>query len=198
MKTTVYLIRHGESEGNVRRAFCGWTDVPLTEKGEAQAQALASALPTPRPYHLVSSDLQRARETARLLAEGWSVSLTEDRAFREMHFGAFENRTWEGITEKYPALAERWSSDWFHSAAPEGESMAALYDRVLPAYRELLTRWKDTCWGLVAHSGVLQAILATELTGGHEAHWRFAPDNARLIRLDYGPDGFAVLKGFNL
>lgn len=195
--TTVYLIRHGESEGNERQTYCGWTDVPLTEAGVSQARQLAERPPHPLPYHLVVSDLCRAGETARILSEGWHAPITVEKGFREMHFGAFENRTWTDINEKYPALVKQWTEDWYYGRTPEGESLEALYHRVLPLYREYLALWRGTNWALVAHSGVIQAILAMELAGTHEAHWRFAVNHARLIRLDYTEDGFAVLKGFN-
>ncbi len=195
--TTVYLIRHGESEGNERHTYCGWTDVPLTEAGEAQARQLAVLMPEPRPYHLLTSDLSRAGETARVLSESWHVSVTVDKGFREMHFGAFENRTWADINEKYPALVHQWTENWFYGRTPEGESLEALYHRVLPLYREYLALWRGTNWALVAHGGVIQAILAMEIAGTHEAHWRFAVDNAKLIRIDYTDEGYAVLKGFN-
>ena len=196
--TTVYLIRHGESEGNERHTYCGWTDVPLTARGVAQAERLAAESLTPRPDHLVCSDLQRAVATADILGRSWGLEAVQEKAFREMHFGAYENRTWEGILEKYPSLAKRWSEDWYREVLPEGESAEVLYGRVVPAYRSLLARWQGACWALVAHSGVIQALLSAELTGGHQAHWRFAPDNARLIRLDYDGAGFVVLKAFNL
>lgn len=195
--TTVYLIRHGESEGNERRVYTGWTDLPLTVKGEAQARQLAANKPHPQPYHLVTSDLCRASETARILSESWQAPLTTDRGFREIRFGAFENRTWQDITEKYPALAEQWMTDWYEGSAPEGESLADLYRRVMPLYQDYLALWRGTSWGLVAHGAVIQAILAMELTGSQEAHWRFAVENAKLIRLDYTEEGYAVLKTFN-
>ncbi len=195
--TTVYLIRHGQSEGNERNVYCGWTDFPLSQLGEAQARHLAGQLPTPRPYHLVTSDLSRASRTAHILSESWRLPVTVDRSFREMHFGAFENRTWKNITEKYPALTTEWTENWFAGHTPEGESLEMVYNRVIPAYREYLHLWQGTAWGLVAHSGVIQAILSTELFGSHQYHWRFAVANASLIRLDYGDDGYAVLKGFN-
>lgn len=195
--TTVYLIRHGKSEGNERQVYTGWTDLPLTEEGEAQVQLLAGQKLHPPPYHLVTSDLCRASETARILSDRWHLPVTTDKAFREMHFGAFENRTWKAIIDKYPALAEAWTTDWFEGNAPEGESLSDLYRRVLPRYHDYLALWRGTSWGLVSHGGVIQAILAMELTGSHEAHWRFAVDNARVIRLDYSDDGYAVLKAFN-
>ncbi len=195
--TTVYLIRHGQSEGNERHVYCGWSDLPLTETGEAQARTLAEKLPHPQPYHMVTSDLKRAAETARILSESWSIHVTADRAFREMHFGAFENRTWKDINDKYPALVTQWTDNWFEGGTPEGESLKDLYHRVIPQYHSYLRIWKDTCWCLVAHSGVIQAILSTEIFRTHEAHWRFAVENASLIRLDYSDDGYAVLKGLN-
>lgn len=195
--TTVYLIRHGESEGNVKQVYCGWTDYPLTEKGREQARRLALCKPDPRPYHLLTSDLCRASETAQILSERWQLSVTVEKGFREMYFGAFENRTWKDITNKYPALATRWTADWYYGHTPEGESLEDVYHRVLPLYREYLSLWQGTAWALVAHAGTIMAILAMELAGTHEAHWRFAVENARLIRLDYNDEGFVVLKCFN-
>lgn len=195
--TTVYLIRHGQSEGNERHVYCGWTELPLTVVGEEQVRRLAETLPHPRPFHIVTSDLLRAVGTAHILSESWHLDVTVDKGFREMHFGAFENRSWKDINDKYPALATQWAENWFEGRTPEGESLEELYHRVLPRYHTYLELWKDSCWCLVAHSGVIQAILSAELFGNQEGHWRFAVENASLIQLDYNDDGYAVLKAFN-
>lgn len=196
--TTVYLIRHGESEGNARRSYCGWTDVPLTQKGRGQAEDLGRRFQEPLPVHIVCSDLSRATETAQIVSRNWYAAIHQEKDFREMNFGAFENRTWEDIKGKYPSPVERWTKDWFYGAVPEGESLEMVYHRAIPLFREYLNRWQGGTWGLVAHSGVIQAILSMELTGSHENHWRFSVDNGKAVRIDYDHNNFAVLKGFNL
>lgn len=120
--TTVYLIRHGQSEGNERRVYCGWTELPLTEVGETQVRRLAETVPHPRPCHIVTSDLIRVAGTARVLSESWRLDVTVDKGFREMHFGAFHPATWEAVTDKYPALAAQWTGSGSKGARRRGIS----------------------------------------------------------------------------
>lgn len=195
--TTVYLIRHGWSEGNQRQVYCGWTDLKLTPEGIEQVKTLASTPLDPLPTRIISSDLSRASDTATILAEAWQSTVYKDSDFREMNFGVFENRTYDNIIAKYPSLAEDWRKDWYRSAAPGGESLEEVYERAISAYRMYVQKYWGTCWGIVAHGGILQAILAMEVAKTHEGHWHFSVENAKLTRLDYTEDGFAVLKVLN-
>ena len=86
----LWLVRHGETLWNREGRLLGWTDLPLTAEGEAQARRLKGALPSLPAF---SSDLLRARQTAELA--GFSPRLYPE--LREIHFGALEGALWETL-----------------------------------------------------------------------------------------------------
>ncbi len=91
----IYLVRHGQSEWNLRRVTQGQTSHPgLTELGRAQARRAAAAIAAElagEPVRLlVSSDLRRAVQTARILARVLGTVPEVDRRWREQALGSFE------------------------------------------------------------------------------------------------------------
>lgn len=195
--STVYLIRHGWSEGNENKRFCGWTDVELTPEGRQQLEALSQATPDPVPKVLYCSPLARALDSARILSEAWGSEIRVLKGFREIHFGAFENRTWANITEKYPSQAEAWASGGISARPPGGESVEDLALRTVPLFRECRAEQRQEPWGLVAHGGVIQTLLAAEIAQNPDAYWHFSIRHGSLSRLEYSEEGFAVLKSLN-
>ena len=98
--TTLLLVRHGETDWNADGRWQGHADVPLNERGRAQAQALAEQLAAEEPLDVVySSDLARARETAEIVARRLGVELVLERDLREIDVGSREGRTWSEIDD---------------------------------------------------------------------------------------------------
>jgi probable phosphoglycerate mutase len=146
MSVIVRLVRHAESEGNREKKLVGWLDLPLSERGLRQAEALRDALGNLRPDSLWSSDLTRAVHTARI-AFGEPV---QDAAIREMDFGELDGLTFDRIPPEYLTPLLKFGE--FQS--PGGESMAVFQQRIfgffdsLPAGEHVV----------VAHGGVLRVV----------------------------------------
>lgn len=163
----VWLVRHGETADNAERRLSGWGDVSLTEAGRSQARSLREALAGERFDHVWTSDLRRARETARLACDD---AARPDHRLRELHFGELEGRVWDEIGE--PALSQLMAFDGFDP--PGGESLATFRARVeeffeeLPAGRHLI----------FTHGGVVRlALRAVDADG-------FLP-NGGLAQIDW-------------
>jgi probable phosphoglycerate mutase len=139
----LWLVRHGETLWNREGKLLGWTDLPLTPEGEAQARALKGLLP---PLPAYSSDLLRARRTAELA--GFRPEAT--RALREIHFGALEGAPWEALEPAYKEALLRFQS--FHP--PGGESLEEFQERVF----RFLEGLKAPAL-LFTHGGVVRAAL---------------------------------------
>ena len=142
----LWLVRHGETPSSRDGILAGWDDVPLTEKGVAQAEAVRPVLDGSPFTGVWSSDLRRAIHTA-LLAWGQPVA---DPRLREINFGALEGTRWETLENSYKkALFEFESFD-----PPGGETLEQLRERVagflseLPAGRHLL----------FTHGGVIRLL----------------------------------------
>jgi broad specificity phosphatase PhoE len=90
--STFYIIRHGESEGNVQRILQGQADYPLTEIGKTESLELATKLQKIRFDSIFSSDLLRARQTAEILANERQTAVVTTQLLREQTFGRYDGQ----------------------------------------------------------------------------------------------------------
>jgi probable phosphoglycerate mutase len=183
----VYLVRHGQSEWNVLRLTQGQTVHPrLTDLGRQQAEHaaglvaedLAQVAPGLAP-RIVSSDLQRARETAEIHARRLGSAVVLDERLREQCLGTLEGR---GYDETWAVAAEL---DWSDPTEPVGggESLQDVHDR-MAAVLHGIDRSRVTV--LVSHGDAIRAALA-HLHGlePHRAPWVEVPNGA-VARIDEG------------
>ena len=135
--TTLLLVRHGLSLANREKFFAGQADVPLLPMGQLQARATGAFLREHYAAHKVyASDLVRAGETGQILAEILGCPLETDKGLREIYAGAWQEKTFDYLTERYPQAYGVWRQDIGKAQCPEGESVAEMGLRV----REALTR----------------------------------------------------------
>lgn len=158
--TRVLLIRHGETTWNRDRRWQGHADIPLSEAGVAQAARLAihfkmvgAALSA-----VYSSDLRRAHDTARALAEALEIPLIVDAAWREISVGQ-----WTGLSRD--EIRDRFADEWLRIAAGEdlprggGETFEAFSGRVVTALGSLVARHPGETVAVVTHGGVIRATV---------------------------------------
>jgi broad specificity phosphatase PhoE len=101
--TRILLARHGETEWNRLGRWQGHADPPLNDLGRRQAEILAEQLAGDTVSAVYSSDLRRARETARIVAERIGLPVTEDSALREIDVGSWSGLTRDEVRERFPA-----------------------------------------------------------------------------------------------
>ena len=141
----LYLVRHGQSTGNIGGTLMGQSDHPLTPLGEDQARAAAERLAAFGPMPVYSSDLPRARATAERIVAAWAAEdvtdappeIVLDPRLREISLGDYEGRPWqefEADTELTAAFAE----DPYRTPLPNGESLEHLEARVHAAVIDIL------------------------------------------------------------
>jgi len=105
----VVLWRHGRTEWNVEHRVQGHTDIALDPVGRQEARDSSARLATLAPYRIVSSDLSRAADTARALADRTGLEVTLDPRLRELAFGVVEGLTWPEAWQRYPDEMRSWS-----------------------------------------------------------------------------------------
>lgn len=168
--TRVVLVRHGQTPWNAAGRWQGHADPPLSTLGRVQAAELARALTLaedpervgegePSWHHILTSDLARARETAEILAQSLALPIAVDARLRELDVGQ-----WSGLTRTEIESRDAADLAAFESGDPsvrpgQGESRAALRDRVLDCFAEYATRWAGQRFLLVAHLGVIRALV---------------------------------------
>ncbi len=181
----IYLVRHGQSEGNVRSLCYGSTDLPLTPLGREQARLVGKKLKDVPLAHCYVSPLSRARDTAALVLEGREVPTTPVPGLREQHMGRFESLSVEQIRAEDPDFFQRLMSDWTHTCPPEGEPFdTALAPRVAAALDAIVEAGEDCL--IVAHFGPLSYAVAYLLGLPMESCHRFFPEQGcyTLIEVD--------------
>jgi len=152
------LWRHGQTIWNAERRFQGQTDIPLDETGEAQAAGAASRLATLRPDAIFSSDLSRAAGTAAPLARLTGLPVTLDKDLRERSGGSWEGLTDKDIAERFPRERVTWNP-------PDGESTAAVADRVGAALHRIAASLADGGLAVVVSHGAALRLGMARLLG---------------------------------
>ncbi|MEX2375541.1 MAG: histidine phosphatase family protein [Dehalococcoidia bacterium] len=156
---TLVLVRHGESAGNVGGVIQGWSDAALTETGTSQAEAVASRLTGRLIAAVYTSPLQRARATARPIADRAGIDLTELAGLRERNYGEAQGLTWSEAAARWPVGEAAHDRDWA-SGVPGVESIDQLRNRAVDVVEELLDRHSDDIAVCVSHGGTLVQIIA--------------------------------------
>jgi len=159
--TTILLIRHGETAWNAVRRLQGHIDIPLNPEGERQAAALARALAAEQLDAIVSSDLQRAMQTAKAVAGLHAgLSLQTDARLRERAYGVFEGMLYQEIQQQYPDDFARWQARDVEAVMPDGgrvaESFHQFYDRAIGGLLAVAAGHAGQTVAVVAHGGVLE------------------------------------------
>jgi broad specificity phosphatase PhoE len=156
--TTILIVRHGQSTWNAEHRWQGLADPPLSELGRRQARELAAELLGTPLDAVYSSDLQRARDTAEVVARAKGLTVVTDPSLREIDIGEWSGLTTEEIKAQFPAGWERnvaGRDGWEH-----GEPHAAMSDRIVTAVAGIATRHPNGQILCTLHGGVIRALLA--------------------------------------
>ena len=179
-QTTFLLVRHGEADWNVERRVQGHSDRPLTQTGFAQAQALADQLADEPIDAVYSSDLARAHDTARVIADAHGLRVETLPELRERDFG-----TWEGLTddEVFDRFPQARTGSW-----GDAETREELEARIVNAISRIASRHLDGRVLVVTHGGPLRVLIPESFIDGDD---RSIP-NCHLIRLAFREGGFVA------
>ena len=176
------LLRHGVTEANEKRLYCGSTDIGLSEAGKAALlqRKKETACPDITDIRIITSGLKRCEETLALLYG--DVPHDTDASFREMDFGAFEMRSYEELKDD-PDYQAWIAGENETNLAPGGESGVIMTARVLAGLDRLLAENRDTL--LVTHGGVIAAIMAHLFPAENKNRyeWQPAPGGGYVIEL---------------
>ena len=170
--TQVLLARHGESTWNVERRWQGHGDPPLTRRGRAQAAVLAAAAVGACIDVIIASDLQRAAETARCVADALRLPLHLWRDWRELDVGEWTGLCRNAVQEGWPEAYHRFRTGDPDLQAGGAERLAEFRDRVQRARQRIEDEYAGRRVLVVTHRGVLRLLVPD-----------VPPDHAVLITL---------------
>lgn len=155
----VYLVRHGETDWNAQERAQGQIDVPLNERGRAQARRVAEELKDVPVGAVYSSDLRRAADTAAEIAAVHGLEVRLDPDLREIHQGE-----WQGLTNS--EIAARWPDLWerrFSARRPGGECPREVLERALGALARVASAHPGEHVVVVSHGATIRWLVAHAL-----------------------------------
>jgi len=192
------IVRHGQSEWNLKNLFTGWSDVDLTSTGEHEAEYAGIVL---RPYHFdiaYTSVLKRAIHTLSIILDQICISIPiiKDKALNERNYGDLQGLNKAEVGEKYGAqqlIAWRRS---FTEVPPGGESLENTYQRVIPYYQQQIEPKLKSGQNvlIVAHGNSLRALMMylEKITPEDIAHVDLATGAPRLYEFSSNIDLISV------
>jgi broad specificity phosphatase PhoE len=181
-ETRVFLIRHGITEWHKEKKVLGQRDIGLNAEGVAQAQAIAAHLAELPIGEVLSSPLQRAVQTAELVAARHKIEIARDPRLADFRAGKWEGMAYDEVqaSEEY----QRFVADPLSQRIPGGEDLGQIRDRAVSAVEQAL---EDAPAGesvaIVTHAGIVRVILAHYL-GSNLANYhrvRVAPGSVSVL-----------------
>ena len=185
------LVRHGKIKEGARR-YHGHSQVGLSPEGIVQAEMLRDRLAGKKIDAIYSSDLNRARLTAEIIASAHLAEVALCHELRELDFGEIEGMTFEEVEKRYSEAAGLWSGGDLDARAPGGESLRQLAGRVRRFMRKLQRHSPEETILIVAHSGPLRVLLCTLLGIELERLWQIRLDPTSLSLVETYPEGAII------
>ena len=195
--TTMLVVRHGETALSVDRRFSGTGDPELSDRGEAQAAAVAERLVGRDVAAVITSPLSRARATAEAIGKSLGIDPTIDEAIAEIDFGDWEGRTFAEIREQWPEQLAQWTGNPDVAPPGGGESFTSAFARV-GAWRErAVEAHPGSTIVVVSHVTPIKALLREALDAPAHVLYRIHLDPASLSTIDWYAGGAGVVRLVN-
>lgn len=194
--TRVILLRHGQTPASVQRLYSGRGNPSLTDLGREQAAEAAALLRLTPIDAILSSPLDRARQTADAVAADRGLTVEVDDDLIETDFGDWEGLSFAEARERDPELHARWLGDTA-VAAPGGESFDEVHARVAALLGRVTAEQAGRTVLLVSHVTPIKTALRIALDVGPQLLYRLHLDLASISIADFYPDGGASVRQVN-
>ena len=158
--TTILLVRHGQSEGNVLGLFTGQSGYPLSKLGHTQAAKTAEYIQANYQVDAVySSDLPRAFQTAEHTAKAFGLPVVTSAGLREVHAGDWENLLFADLPERYPDSFPLWRNDFLNAYCVGGETVRQVAERGAEALLHIALDNPGKCIVAASHATTIRGAL---------------------------------------
>lgn len=157
--TKILLVRHGESDANLKDVFAGHYDADLTVRGLAQAEHTAAFIKGTYAVDAVySSDLRRAYKTAKPIADAFGLPIIATEGMREIAAGEWEGVPFYGIKDTHPELFHTFLYDLGNAVCPQGESVVEMAERVVQTITCIATENEGKTVVIATHATPIRAL----------------------------------------
>ena len=191
--TEIILVRHGETEWNVKEVFRGRIDIELNETGVKQAELLAEYLSEVEIDAIYSSPLKRALKTAEMMASHHNLDVEIAPGLIDFNYGEWQGLPHQEVRNKYKELYGEWTKNPHRVRMPAGESLNDVRKRVMGVVDDAIARYEGTVV-LVSHR-VVNKVLICVLLGLDNSHfWNIKQDTGGITTFTYEDERFILTK----
>ncbi len=194
----LFLLRHGESEGNKDNKFRGRTDFPLTNNGREQAYSAGEYLKHKNIDIIFSSPLIRAKETAKIVGNILNKQIIIEESFNNIKLGEWEGKTKEFIKNNYPNEWDIWISNPEKLKLKNMETLENIKNRALKKINEIKNVNKYENVLIVTHRAILKPTIAGLIGIQSPFFWKIHIDTAALTIIEWREPTGWILKNLNI
>lgn len=188
---TLYLVRHGETEWNVKKIIQGHKDSSLTENGINQAESLRKKVARINFAAVYSSDLLRAKRTAELIFLDKKIAIQTSKALRERCFGLFEGKSWESKSKELEILTKLLKDQkklqeysQTHPQYKKVETDEQIMGRFITFLREISVAYMNKKVLMVSSGGIMRVFLTHLGWGTREELTSGCVGNTAVVQID--------------
>ena len=194
MRTTILLIRHGETPWNREKIFRGKHDIPLNENGRAQARLAAAALETTRIDVACTSPLFRASETASIVLASHGIPAQTCDDLADLDYGDWTGVPDDDVAARWPREHAAWNATPHTATIPGGETLQHAFDRAFGAMEAIARKHDGQTVALFAHRVINKLLVLGALGLGLDRFPRIIQGNCCINELRRTDAGYLILR----
>lgn len=192
----VILVRHGETDWNLKKIFRGRLDIELNETGIEQACLLGKYLSQQKITAVYSSPLRRALETAKAIATYHHLQVLPTPNLIDFNYGEWQGLSPQAVGERYKDLYRTWQTSPHLVTIPSGENLESVRQRALMELQIIISKHRGTII-LVSHR-VVNKVLICAILGLDNSHfWNIRLDNCGITTFQYSKEHYILLEHNN-
>ncbi len=193
MTTTIFLIRHGQTDSNVSGLYTGWSEENLNELGYIQAHRLSYRLARLSLAAIYTSPINRAYTTAAIIAEPHQLNVEVLDDLIEIQLGDWEGIYQDEIQRRWPRLWQQSRIDPSEITIPNGESFEQVKTRAIRALNTVIRASQDKQAAIVTHEIIIKVLIAYALGVTNSIYRRIEIDNASLSVLQITDSNYQLV-----
>jgi alpha-ribazole phosphatase len=180
------LIRHGSTNYNLKKRYCGFKDISLNKIGKVQAKKIKHKTQRLKIDKVFCSDLKRSWQTAQIIFSDRKCPIIKNANLREINFGEWEGLNFKQVSKIYPSIYKKWLKNPFCINIPDGEKIRHFVKRIKKELKNIIKGNPHKTVAIVGHAGLMRVMLNTALGVKEENFWKLYinPQTIYIIRYD--------------